>query len=172
MTATIPYPMTISFENKIYTVNNDKKIPLSPGNYAVVFSAKGFKNQFQDITIKDKQTLHIPVVLTPITDEAKKEAASSKYDSIREEVTGLQMDINAAANAKKYPLIGKLPIYAAKFSITPCHEELSTQKPGICIESTDDEATALAIDTLHYENNSNDLSKYTIYVNDTLFTAK
>ncbi len=139
----IPDKVTIKTNTgQTIDVNGQQPISLSPGKYTFDISAEGFSPTKRDVTIVANETFTIAFQLVPLTDAARKESENSKYDAIREAITGDEAAIGGEEVEKANPILKHLPIYDPFIGIEACSAYRSAtakaNKIGICIKVGDE----------------------------------
>lgn len=107
---TSPNTVNILIDNtQKKSIKNKDKILLPIGQHTIIVSRNGFESYTRTVTIKTNQLSSFIVILTGITDEAKKEVKNETTTEVKEAWAGQTSNDYSKDILKKYPLIQYLP---------------------------------------------------------------
>ncbi len=161
---TAPSEVYISIDNK------DKKliktgdiITLKAGNHNIKVTKDNFESYTKKVTTKNNKTITFTVILTGLTDNAKKTVRNDTTDQILEIWSGQQADEYTQTIGEKYPISKILPISNNWYTVTLCDSEKypdDKNKQAVCITTHKDGAENIA--TSYIQSEGYKLSDYEV----------
>lgn len=132
----------ISIDNSSkQSVKNKQTISVTPGNHTVIFSREEFDSFSKDITVDNKQTLEVIIVLNPLTEAAKKLLLTSGSQEVIQRLDGEKIIKESSQLEKDYPILSVLPIKARLYVINSCKSIKypdDSKKIAICVDVAQD----------------------------------
>ena len=181
-----PFDVTMKNHGKTKEITSTAKgveVPLPTGEYDVTFSADGFADHTEKMSIKDKGTYKLAFQLAPVTEKARQhlQENSLRYDPVYQSVYSIERETYLQNNLNPLgaKLTGKLPYYGGKsYTIKACEpyrgSDVNRQtRVGICIATVKEEISLItaAIDKLK-ELLENDIEEYDIKINNSIYPTK
>lgn len=111
--------MTIDGGSK-QPVKNKQNLNITPGKHTVKFSRDEFDSFSKDITIANKQTLEVIIILNPLTNAARQLLLTPGADEVIQRFTGEKMIKETDQLNKDYPILSILPIEARLYIVNTC----------------------------------------------------
>ena len=90
-----PFDITMKYQNKTKQIHAENaEVPVPVGDYDITFSANGFADHTEKVSVEDKGTYKLAFQLDPQTDEAKKEIENNslKYDIVYQDIYTLEKE--------------------------------------------------------------------------------
>ncbi len=131
----------LTLNSKKQTIHHKDTISLSPGTYSISLSRDGFSTEEKTITVKNHETSHAIIALTPLTDDAKKIFdVSTDAHTIAQQYE--QQNFN--------DLLTSLPAAGIGYSLNSCSslKEPQSNKKIICVSIETPSAKDAALQTL------------------------
>lgn len=102
-------------------VENKQNLNVTPGKHTVEFSHSEFDSFSKEITIANKQTLEVIIILNPLTDAARQLLLTPGADEVIQRFTGEKMIKETDQLNKDYPILSILPIEARLYVVNACN---------------------------------------------------
>lgn len=120
-----------------FRVSFDDVVSIRPGSYTFSVSKDGYNSTDISVVVTENTVSSVCISLEPQTDAARKDLASTKDISARQEaVGGCNIETGAKVIETEYPFVNKLPIIDKYFSATSCQDDTNTTI--ICVTLTID----------------------------------
>ena len=141
-----PSEITMKYYNKTRRITTENtEIPIPTGDYEIVFSAEGFADHTEKVSVKDRGIYRLAFQLDPQTDEAKKhlEANSLKYDPVYQDIYTLHKEEYVRDHPEEADLISRFPYSGRGFSVFVCNayrkEILERNGLGLCVDIAEED---------------------------------
>lgn len=110
-------------DGKQQSVENGKKVRVSPGTHTVAVTQTDFTPYTKEISIKNNETLEFLVALSPQTDAARSLIEDDISQAIIQRFYGKTYTKQTDEITNNYPILSELPIEARFYTIAACGSE-------------------------------------------------
>jgi hypothetical protein len=122
-------------------VKTKDSLSIKPGKHKIEFSRDEFDSFSKDITIDNKQTLEVVLILNPTTNAAKALVATPGSEDAIQRSEGEKLLTESAQLEKNYPILSILPIEARLYVINSCKSvkyPKDKTKIALCVDVAQD----------------------------------
>ena len=141
-----PFDITMKYQNKTKQIHAENaEVPVPVGDYDITFSANGFADHTEKVSVEDKGTYKLAFQLDPQTDEAKKEIEdnSLKYDKVYQDIYTLEKEEYFNKHPDYADLAGNFPYRGRGYVTLTCsayrQETLDKDGIGVCIDIAEED---------------------------------